>query len=122
MKRILFVGAILVALGAVFLFLNRNTDEISDAIAGVANDYVECSAYYQRTADVLLAEGDTETMEQYRERAALALDTGSTLSGRPGLEMLKDRNRLVSTLFNDQTDLGELASRYDDRCLPLLDD
>jgi hypothetical protein len=61
-------------------------------------------------------------MEQYRERATLALDTGSALSGKPGLEMLKDRNRMVSTLFKDQNDLGELASRYDDRCLPLLDD
>lgn len=122
MKRILFYGVVLAALVAGVLYFNGTPDRSSGAIAGVASDYVECSAYYQRTADVLLADGDTETMEQYRERATLALEAGAALSGTPVLELLKDRNRLVATLFQNQNDLGELASRYDDRCIPLLDE
>lgn len=121
MQRLLFVGVILLALAALYLYFNRTTDGVTDAIAGVANDYVECSAYYHRTADVLQAEGDTETMEQYRERAAMALENGTALSQKPGLELLKDRNRLVSEMFTAETDLGELASRYDETCVELLD-
>ena len=122
MRRILFYAVVLAALVGAVLYFNRSPSEPADAIAGVANDYIECSAYYQRTADVLLADGDTETMEQYKERATLALEAGSALSGKPVLELLKDRNRLVASLFQDQNDLGELASRYDDRCIPLLDE
>lgn len=122
MRRILFFVIVLAALVGGVLLFNRNADRPADAIAGVADDYMECSAYYQRTADVLLADGDTETMEQYRERATLALDAGAALSGKSSLELLKERNRLVATLFQNQGDLGDLASRYDDRCIPLLDE
>jgi hypothetical protein len=121
-KRILFYAIALAALVGAVIYLNRGRSAPADAIAGVASDYIECSAYYQRTADVLLADGDVETMEQYRDRASLALETGAALSGKPVLELLKDRNRLVVTLFENQSDLGELASRYDDRCIPLLDE
>ena len=54
MRNMLVVAALLAALAGLFLFLNRNGDP-ADAVAGVADAYIECSAYYQHTADALAA-------------------------------------------------------------------
>lgn len=120
MRNMLVVAALLAALAGLFLFFNRNGGP-ADAVAGVADAYIECSAYYQHTADALAADDDPESVEQYRERATLALDAGAAISGQPALELIKKRNGMVAAFSADHSDLGDLASRYDERCLPLLD-
>lgn len=119
MRNVLVFGVLLAALAGLFMVLNRSNTP-ADAVAGVADAYIECSAYYQHTADALAAD-DPESVEQYRERATLALDAGAALSGAPVLDLLKKRNGMVERFSADHSDLGDLASRYDERCLPLLD-
>lgn len=50
------------------------------------------------------------------------LDAGAAVSGANAMDLLKERNRQVSTMSRQQSELAELASRYDDQCLTLLDD
>lgn len=122
MERLLFLGVVLALLIGLVLVPGLKNNHPQDAVASVADVYVACSAYYQRTADVLVSEGDPDTAEQYRERAALALDAGATLSGARALELSQERNRVVSELSASEEGLGELAARHDERCLALLDE
>lgn len=121
-RTLLFYGIVLAGIVAAALVLSGDRNGAPDAVRGVATIYVECSAYYRRTADVLVGENDPDTAQQYSERAALALDAGAALSGENAMDLLKERNRQVSTMSRQQSELAELAGRYDDQCLTLLDD
>lgn len=121
-RTLLFCGIVLAGIVAAVLVLREDRNGAPDAVAGVATIYVECSVYYRRTADVLVGENDPDTAQQYSDRAALALDAGAALSGENAMDLLKERNRQVSTMSRQQSELAELAGRYDDQCLTLLDD
>jgi hypothetical protein len=99
-------------------------ERLSDAISGVADVHLRCSAYYQTTADILVQDGDEDTADPYRERAAMALASGAELSGQKLLTMTQARNAMSATMKGsngaDVGILGDLASRYDDECVPLL--
>lgn len=96
----------------------------SDAISSVAHVHLRCSAYYQTTADILVRDGDEDIAEQYRQRADMALTSGAELSGQKLLTMTQARNAISATMKGlngaDEGILGDLASRYDDECLTLL--
>lgn len=101
-------------------------DNPTDATSGVADVYLRCSAYYQTTADILARDGDEDIADQYRQRAAMALASGAELSAQKLLTMTQARNAMSATMkgLNGAAEgiLGDLASRYDDECVPLLND
>ena len=118
---VLLVGAV-VAFGS----HDREASRSRDAIASVAEIYTECAAYYQVTVDTLHRDADEEVADRYRERVSANLEAGAALSGLSIPEMEQARGRLAAGLEEDLArkgeDLGDLASRYDDQCVGLLDE
>lgn len=125
-KLLIYASVLAVLVGAVVAVDLGRRYPVNSAVAGVAGNYVECAAYYQVTADILERDGDEESVGQYRDWAAMVLAAGAHLVGRSVLEMRKEQNQLAATLASSLSiegkDLGDLASRYDDQCVALLDE
>lgn len=125
MTKLLTYVCVLAALVGLVLVVDLSQRSPSGAIASAANDYMRCAAYYQVTADTLENDGDKEVSDQYRDRASIVFNAGALLADRPIFEMQKEQNRFLTafaaSLSSADRNLGDLASRYDDQCMVLLD-
>lgn len=98
---------------------------VPDVIDGIADNYVECAAYYALTARFLTSDGDAETGGQYDERANAAFDQAKSLSGDSDLDLMRKRDTLIRQMSaNAATDghgLADLGVTHDEECIALLD-
>lgn len=89
-RTLLFYAIVLAGIAAAVLVLRGDRNGGPDAVARVATIYVECSAYYRRTADVLVGENDPDTAQQYSDKAALALGPVDKVDSQIGLAVIQD--------------------------------
>lgn len=96
-----------------------------DVIDGVADNYIECAAYYALTARFLTSDGDPETGSQYDERANAAFDQAKVLSGDSDLDLMRKRDTLMRQMSANATveghGLADLGVTHDEECIALLD-